>query len=251
MIIGSFDIGILNLGLCIIESKGDSFEILEWKNINLLDQISKKMLCHHQKCNKKIHYWIPEDKKGLCGVHHKSLLKKKMIDNRYQRYTTTKNTSDFELNQNIINTLEKYPQLWEKCDQIIFESQMKSNMKKVCFMIFSFLSQKSKLDTSSIKDMKLISAIHKLQLPKDLLDFELPEEETSTRLERKALATKHCNLIISNCGEPKWKMFYQQQKQKHDLADAFLQSIWFLYRNKELRMIKKRNKPKLMIRMKK
>lgn len=253
--IASFDIGIRNLGMCIIE-KTDNFPyfmIKDWENISLVSQINRTLICSQLlkskkvvtktktgktkikdvKCSSKAIYWNPLIKKGYCKKHND--INK---DENYVRYTTTKNVTDFELNCNIIKYLDSRPKLWLECDEIYLELQIKSHMKKVCSFMFSYLTSKSQhfYPNHRLKNIKIISATHKLDLPTDLLLTNLPNGDKSNRPKRKLLAEEHCPLILEHtnnfCEKNKiWLDFYNSQKQKHDLADCFLQGLWIILKS--------------------
>lgn len=243
--VGSFDIGVRNLAVCILERITDSpgYRIRRWKLISLVCQVGKKALkCDHlvkksrndpgKICNKKATYWNPEDdvSQGYCGVHAKKKLAEE--PNSLIRYTTTKNISDLELNQNIIDQIEKMPELWMNCNEIVIESQKRSDMKKVVYMILSYLTHKKMhIPDCQLNNLKIISASHKLSIPKDQLEIDLPNKTQDGQTKksydgRKILAKEHCNLLLAH--DQRHLEYYQRQKKKDDLADCFLQGLWYL-----------------------
>jgi len=237
--IGSFDIGVRNLAICILDKIDEEpgFRIREWKLISLVSQVGKKVLTCSALikkkndtpycCGKKAAYWNPTDKKiAYCRTH--------IPDDQSQlkRYTTTGNITDMELNESIINALDEMSALWLECDEIVMESQKRSDMKRVVYMILSYLTHKKlHQEGSKLKNLKIISACHKLAIPKEKLTIELPtttqDGQTKKSYDgRKVLAKEHCILLLYH---DKINLnYYNSQTKKDDLADCFLQGLWYL-----------------------
>jgi hypothetical protein len=229
--IGSFDIGIKNLSLCILDRTTNSpfFRIHKWELISLVNAHKKLKCCKiirngKSKCMKNANVIDSVTNRGYCKIH-------KPDDNiNLKRYLTTKNITDLELNEKIIEVLNKYPELWTRCDEIVLESQMRSGMKQIVWMIFSYLTSK-KLDTvGTLKNIKIISAKHKLAIPKELLPIALPVGDKSTYDGRKDLAMIHCPILLKHC-EPYYLQFFNEHEKKDDLADAFLQGLWCILKD--------------------
>jgi hypothetical protein len=238
--IGSFDIGVRNLAVCILDKIDEQpgYRIREWKLISLVSQVGKKVLTcsaliKKRKndppycCGKKAAFWTPTDKKiAYCRTHVPTDL------SQLTRYTTTKNISDMELNESIINMLDEMSALWLDCDEIVMESQKRSDMKRIVYMILSYLTHKKiHQEGSKLKNIKIISACHKLAIPKDKLLIELPtttqDGQTKSSYDgRKVLAKEHCILLLEH--DQKHLTYYNSQSKKDDLADCFLQGLWYL-----------------------
>ena len=161
------------------------------------------------------------------------------------RYTTTKNITDLELNLKLMDELEQIPELWTRCNEIVIESQMRSNMKKVEFMIFAFFANRIRMIqsghlTGRLNNIKIVSASHKLNLPLDKMGLSLEtglalQEQVvddnhrgrKKKYKRKNLAKDHCLILLQK--DPSSLDYFQKHKKKDDLADAFLQGIWYLF----------------------
>lgn len=235
--LGSFDIGIKNLCFCILDRTEEPpyFRIYRWKLINLVSQQGKKtLLCKHplkpkkkgltgKPCGKRAAFWHPDNNLGYCGTH-----KPKDGTDGVVRYTTTKNISDFELNQQIIRELDKCSELWTRCHEVVLETQMRSKMKQVTNMIFSCLTDRlMHTSDSPLKDIRIVSARNKLAIPDKYLTVNLPGGDTSKYPDRKSLAKEHCPLLIQD--DPYYLKFFNSSKKADDLADSFLQGIYHLF----------------------
>ncbi len=247
--IASFDIGLRNLSVCVLDRIESSpfFRISKWKLISLVSQSSnksKRLQCSHviqkkvgggrskkvdgsvsstssslgYRCGKGVSVWSPEKNEGFCRAHGS-----KKLGGEYIKYTTSKNISDLELNMQIIRELEKMPELWVNCKHVILESQMKSSMKKIGYMIFGYLvSRKMEGDRNpdlhyNLEQIRVINACHKLDIPAELLPIDLPEGDKSSYNGRKLLAKVHCPKLLEHC-DPYFLQFYE----------SHLQGLWYL-----------------------
>ena len=274
--IGSRNLGmcIIDKNTNVNANLGLGFCIREWQLINLVSQVGrKKLVCGHiikgkkgkadKKCGKNATYWIEANNQGFCTTHSKmkskSLLEENTVrntmgneektvgeeektvgDEKLVRYTTTRNITDLELNRMIIEELEKYPDLWRRCTEVMIESQIRAEMKKIAYMIFCFLSYKIVHDPlARLKDIKNINAGHKLAITKGV--SHLPDEIQNELMniyvdpsdlkgknnykKRKDLSDQYCKIL---CKNSRFDNFYSSSKKKDDLADSFLQGLWFL-----------------------
>lgn len=240
--IGSFDIGMKNLAVCILDRIEESpgFRIREWKLISLVSQTGRSFLkCGHKikprgaprarKCGKRASWWNSETRAGYCGTHRSQ-------GTNLIRYTTTKNISDWELNQRLIEELNQLPELWRECHSVVVEAQKTSRMKKIIYMIMSYLSHQRMIhqESARLENVQVISASHKLAIPKNKLEITLPTETSdgqskSTYDGRKLLANEHCNLLLQK--DRQNLEYFKSQTKKDDLADSFLQGLCFLLKN--------------------
>lgn len=97
----SWDVGIIHLAYCILEKNEDTCKIIEWNNINLLNNINYD--CHGfinsdkstNKCDKPCKYYYQNGDKryNFCGLHKnqfKKINKKDLIIEKYKGVETCK-----------------------------------------------------------------------------------------------------------------------------------------------------------------
>jgi hypothetical protein len=59
----------------------------------------------------------------------------------------------------------------------------------------------------------------------------LPEGNKATYAGRKRIAKEHCPILLAEC-DPYYLEFYNSNAKKDDLADCFLQGLWYLLTRK-------------------
>lgn len=247
-----------NLSVCLIDhypNQSPTFRIRKWDLISLVDQAGTTSLkCKHKiyprtateranakkgrgskgyrLCGSKACWWNPDTGVGYCGTHNGD-------EEGVVRYTTVKNVSDMELNRSLIKKLMEIPDLWERCKTVVLEAQKTSKMKKIVAMIMSFLTLQTVLNpnNTTLTNIQVISAMHKLQLPVNKLGMgaiTLPNS-TSKGLTRdsydgrKELAVMHCEILLKN--DPTHLNYLKRQKKQDDLADSFLQGLCHLLKH--------------------
>lgn len=242
--LGSFDIGAKNLAVCILDRLDGypGFQIRQWKLISLVSNSGKSapLRCKtkyksrttkkEEMCGQRSTYWNPVTRAGYCKKHipkpsHQNL------ELNIERYTTCRNITDFELNQNLIRELDQIPELWKDCDEVVVETQMRSGMKKITDMIFSYLVDRTmhhqETEHCSLQNVRKVSASKKLKIPLDKLPMVVPTGEMGEYDQRKNLAEKQCQSLLRYTSDH-WRNYYSHQKKKDDLADSFLQGMYFL-----------------------
>ena len=265
MIWASIDVGIKNCSICIFSSSSKSdYKIVFWENINLGNKILKKECDGVQKSGKKCTnnaiYFKNSEK--YCKVHtkqlnlkvatkeHKSsylnkqtidnikkislqlnldntLIKKQQIDNIIQfietNYYKTENSKQdslslVEIGKNIVKEFDKIVQ---PIDLVIIENQigpLAIRMKTLQGMISQYFIMRNE----NIK-IDYVSSQNKLK------EFSTTTEK-STYKDRKSKSIEICCNLLEE--QPhSFKILFQNYKKKDDLADSFLQGIWYL-RNK-------------------
>jgi len=259
----SIDVGIKNLAFCLLNDN----EIIKWDVIDLSqkEQVSccceldkgkpcnkpakfkKNSKCYCLKHSKKQEYKIP------CNDFNPSFINKQKIQNLYDladkhKITYTKPIKKQELislmNEYVYNTcfepIEKTnaskidlvtigKNIQNKMDQtlgndvetiekVIIENQISpiaNRMKTIQGMIAQYMIMRN----NNI-DIEFVNASNKLK--------EFTEEKT-TYSDRKKLGIQKTIEIISNDSKyVNWEPFFKNHLKKDDLADSFLQGIWFI-----------------------
>jgi hypothetical protein len=119
-------------------------------------------------------------------------------------------------------------------DYVIIENQpsMKNpRMKSIASTIYDYYLIRGKVDKelnkSNICEVKFISPSNKLKISnsKDKEDLNNVPKSQKYKL-IKSLGIKYCLELISHLNN--WIIFFNTNKKKDDLADSFLQGLWFL-----------------------
>ena len=143
--------------------------------------------------------------------------------------------------------LNSIPELVNVSDVLIENQPSLKNptMKSVQIMLFShfvFYKQNGEklLGTkSTIENVECMSATNKLKV------YDGPEivcKQKSKYSQRKFLAKEHTKYFLAKYGEDEYLEFFNENKKKDDLADSYLQGLFFLERehNKKYKPKRKR-----------
>lgn len=137
MIIISWDVGVLHLAYCIMSYIDNQIEILDWNEINLIENDILKLSCcglqkENKTCGKNATYYLEESNIGFCKIHlnqHSKWWSKKKINNKFK-----------ECNYNNCDYLLKNGQKCNKKSHVIYndsdnlcnvhyKSKLKHNIK--------------------------------------------------------------------------------------------------------------------------
>ena len=258
----SIDVGIKNLALCLIHlDEKNNFEIVKWDVINLCKEEKQKCDCGKNACYvfdnnyycKK--HCINSKKSILCKELEenklkkikikdlKELLKKKNIPFPEDKskpiiidylktylpsefvipFNNTIKTNDLSLIDIGINMKELLDQLYKniKIDRVIIENQISpiaNRMKTLQGMIAQYFIM------NNVVNIEFISASNKLK--------EFNTNKNTTYSERKKKGIEVCEeLLVNNECFNKHLVMFEESKKKDDLADCFLQGLWYLKEN--------------------
>jgi hypothetical protein len=261
----SIDVGIKNLAYCLLESREDkTFDILQWDVLNLCGE-EPKCQCETKKkgiCNAKARY--SEGNNYYCKSHAKKsefliptseisnirLKKKKIKDlidfaNLYEikydqpaRKDKLRETIESYLKDRLLNNVTSQSanaidliQLgivlrdrldkelpMDNIDQVIIENQISpiaNRMKCLQGMISQYFIMRGK------EKISFISASNKLK--------PFIGNRKTTYAERKKLGVDiSTGLLVDSSCNSDWVHTINTHKKNDDLADSFLQGIWYL-----------------------
>ena len=111
----------------------------------------------------------------------------------------------------IVGSLDRRGDWWEGADLVIFENQLDRRMFAVQAMLHMYFACRG-------FRTKGVSAIHKLD------NVTCATDATGTYRGRKKTGITHCELLCP----PVNISFFRSHKKKDDLADSFLQGLYFL-----------------------
>lgn len=260
----SIDVGIKNLALCLLEVNNKSYNILKWDVINLCGaiplckEVVKGKICNKQSkfsrnnkyycktCAKKTQYIIPNSKLNTIENKRIKISELKTIANDYEVVIGEKMKK-----QDIIDVLIDFKQ--QKClenlqqisastmplvdigvairenlgtsdynnaDKILIENQISpiaNRMKTVQGMLAQFFIMKG------VEDIEFVSAANKLKL-------FMGKEKTSYN-ERKKIGIEITKNILNADKNISHIEQITNSNKKDDLADCFLQGLWYILEN--------------------
>ena len=273
MLILSIDVGIKNLAYCILETNhSQSFSVKKWDVINLCPEVPRCSAIVKQRiCNKKASFI--KNNTCFCKTHAKTspyllpdssiraqtlrnlkltelehLAKIQHIDISGIKYTKKDHLSTiipamkektFEIIKNksasemglvhigiaIERELDKQIPLGG-IKQVIIENQLSplaSRMKTIQGMLAQYFIMRG------LKNIIFVSATNKLR------PFLKNKKEKPKYAERKLLSIQYTKSILEHDSlNKRWIPFVTSHTKKDDLADSFLQGIWYLNSQKFL-----------------
>lgn len=264
----SIDVGIKNLAYCILEKNNENnadYKIIKWDSINLCGEEPNCLHCKNKASYTKneLNYCLTHAKKTGFIIPTKdkspSAIKKLKIENLLKLATEYNITVDVNGNKNVIlktiieffnkNMMDKTNKTsannldlvtigislkkeFDKIiplvniDQVIIENQIgpiANRMKMIQGMIAQYFIM------CSIPAVTCVSSMNKLKAFTDSSnkgDNNKGDNNKSEYKDRKKLGINITKGIIGDMKD--WIPFFLAHKKKDDLADSFLQGIWFL-----------------------
>lgn len=248
----SIDIGIRNLAVCVLEGTSrKDMKILHWDVIDVLGEKNgvARPMCF--KC-KKAGMWQKEDQ-FACSKHCPSLkiptktnLGKLKVDElikqakelkvsplptkkpdivnavlaayksigwtKFTGGASVKHAPVLDLAGDFATSLDSRRSWWNEAEKVVIENQLDRRMFAVQALIHMYFVREG------IPIVKGVSASHKLS------NILTVEDATGTYRGRKKTGIIHTEQLMN---EDK-RAFFRSHKKKDDLADSFLQGLWFL-----------------------
>lgn len=247
----SFDIGLRNLAVCVLEGTSRTdMRIVAWDVIDVVAEKNGHTRTACFKCAKPAMWVQAGVGTQACSRHRpksltmtKAALTKKSIPelqelgNPYKiegktkkdlvgRIWTEMNKSGWakfkgnarapgggvlDLVNDIVACLDKRADWWRDADLAIFENQLDRRMFAVQAMLHMYFACRG-------FRTKGVSAIHKLD------NIATATDATGTYRGRKKTGIVHCDALCPSANHE----FFKSHKKKDDLADSFLQGLYFL-----------------------
>ena len=220
----SFDVGIKNLAYCILNEKK---EILNWNIINLIENIEET--CHDicgngNNCTKLSKYYYQKENEivYICGMHQK---KHKLEKIKKIKIYNTKNTPILNICKTLITKLDE---IFNNIDFniVLIENQpclINPTIKTIQIMIYTYFITRGIIDTNKLNDVRMISAQNKLKT------YDGPAIECDIKdkyKKNKYLSIEICKHYLNM--ESDKLDFLLSHTKKDDLADSYLQGLWYL-----------------------
>jgi hypothetical protein len=219
----SFDVGIKNLAYCLIDSEKDTIE--DWGILNIsVDPVCEHVMKGLKQCDKSAKVVIYHTK--LCPAHQKLKCHR---DKSSKKIPKTKNPV-FEIGKRIIECLDEKPHFLET-NVVLIENQpalKNPTMKSVQMMVYMYFMVKGISATDSpIENLEMINARNKL---KAYTGPPIPCEIKDRYKRTKFLGIQYCSSMIQDNEfiEDKFKILFSESKKKDDLADAYLQGMYWI-----------------------
>ena len=245
----SFDVGIKNLAYCVIDygaadggvadggvadggaadggaddGGADEHRILDWGILN----ISAEPVCEHQmkdrQCDATAKFTIGQV--CLCPSHRKL---KMYRDQKAKKVPKLKNPT-LAVGKNIVTLLDE-KSLFLEVDAVLIENQpalKNPTMKSIQMMVYTYFLVKGITVTENpMVSLEMINARNKLKAYKGP---PIPCDFTDKYKKTKYLGVHSCAHMIQENPEisEEWLTLYAGSKKKDDLADAYLQGMYWL-----------------------
>ena len=194
-------------------------------------------------CIKKSKYicTLNNESTELCTIHSKQKYKNYVKNITFKPFKVkNSNTLNFDdIKMKLMMELENRPTLL-KTNGVVIENQpsfKNPRMKSIASTIYDYYLIRGIIDKektgSLISTVKFMSPSNKLKLAdigdtKELIKVKATDESKSYKL-TKSLGIKYCLELIKHL--PNWITFFNENKKKDDLADAFLQGVYFMNNN--------------------
>lgn len=224
----SFDVGIINLAYCIMSYQeiNQAIEVYNWGIINLADgdpkkTCSRKMKAGNSKCTRKA-YYVTDKGHGVCKMHRER-------NEDLQRNVTVENVTEWELKTKLFQELDSDTKYLD-VTSILIESQplkAREKIKGIGHALFDYYVLRGAVDTGhKYAELRFIDAKNKLTV------YTGPPLSCHLKTQyarNKWYSIKYCSWIVENqIGLGLLKYFENYGKKKDDLADCFLQGLWYL-----------------------
>lgn len=211
----SFDVGIKNLAYCVLCKDK---KIKDWGIINL----NENPCCDvklKKKCDKQSTYEVKGDPnvKYCCTAHSKKFSKKKKLNTNHDL---------LKISQLCVSKLRELD--IKEVGSVLIENQpaLKNPvMKSIQMMIYTFFVMDGVMsETSKIEKIHMVNARNKLKV------YKGPKIECNKKgkyAQNKYLSVEYTKEMIKN-EEECFQELFKESKKKDDLADAYLQGIYWI-----------------------
>jgi len=227
---------------CKVHSKKVDTKILNFEEYYKNNDNKNLKCCYNnndKSCDKISYLYL--DDKYYCRCHAKQLYKKYIKDLEMKIIKIKKSTTlNFDtIKYDLMLELDKRNHLLQ-ADYVVIENQpsfKNPRMKSIASTLYDYYLLRGIIDKhitkSNIKYVKFMSPSNKLKLAnendiKTLVKIKNTNDAKSYKM-TKALGIKYCLEMISHL--PTWVDHFNNHKKKDDLADSFLQGVYYYTKN--------------------
>ena len=224
----SFDIGIINMAYCLMETTEDKkVKILEWNILNISGIPDCSM------CKKKAKSYVfltnhknPNETSFFCSTHTKNYVEKHYSKKDINNIQDSDKMDLAKLGENLYMQLEQNPLLYNNIDCILFENQpvlKNPKMKSIQMILYSFFLYKKTICLCEINILKFYTAKRKLEIKGiELNQLEFDKKEYSDRKKLSKLITKE---ILKRINDLENINKLEEEIKQDDLCDCFIQGV--------------------------
>lgn len=221
---------------CGVHIKKQNIKELLWEDLFKECEVTK--CCYSEKCKVKAKYSSIENK-TYCKTHSKSYLKSlnNLLKVKPIKKKSVMKISIDVLRFNLVKELEQKPFLLD-VDCVLIENQptlKNPKMKAISSTLYDYFLIRGifdkELTNSKIKLVKYMSPSNKLKLNSNNEIEKVKRETNSTNKYKltKTLAVEYTRILLKD--QPTWLGFLNSHKKKDDLADSFLQGVYYISKN--------------------
>jgi hypothetical protein len=227
----SFDIGIVNMAYCLMETdENKRVRILDWQVMNIAG-IPDCSMC---KKRAKSYVLLANHKDPAAVSYYCSAHTKTYVEKHFQKkdIVAIKDTKDMDLDYLggiLYKQLEQRVQLFDNLDAVLFENQpvlKNPKMKSIQMILYSYFLHKKTLCGASISILKFYTAKKKLEIKGISLDVSTFDKKEYK--DRKALGKLICKEILKKMADYDNLNKLEDKTKQDDLCDCFVQGIEYL-----------------------
>lgn len=226
----SFDIGIVNMAYCLMETTSNKkIKIIDWQILNIAEIPDCSM------CKKRAKSFIyltnhtdPNAIGYYCPLHTKSYAEKYYTKKDIKTIKDTKDMDLDYLGANLYKQLEASKILEQPIDWVLFENQpvlKNPKMKSIQMILYSYFLFKKSLFGSAIENLKFYTAKKKLEIKGIELDQSgFDKKEYGDRKKLGKLITKE---ILKKIGDYEHIHILETRHadKQDDLCDCLVQGL--------------------------
>ena len=216
----SFDVGIKNLAFCLLDTENNTID--DWGILNICTSPVCDHQMKHRKCDNTAKKIVKDTDIKLCLSHTKL---KQHKDKKFRNVPKHVNPM-LEQGKKIVEKLDEKPDFLN-VDIVLIENQpalKNPTMKSIQMLLYSYFIIEGVCKDPICSNVQMINARNKLKV------YKGPEVEckfTDKYKKNKYLSVEYTKLMILE-EDQEFIDLFTESKKKDDLADAYLQGIYFI-----------------------